>query len=62
MNSPNLAALFGDSGAALDVLDAIVNAYDNGRLKDCVVKHEGAQVWLIDELARAIVEQQEVVS
>lgn len=53
----NLDELKADAGDMLDVLGMIVDFLDDGRLKDCTVRHDGQQVWLIDELARAIVDR-----
>lgn len=59
----NLDAMRADAGAMYDVLGELVDAYDRGRIGDCVVRSsEGQAVWLIHELARELVTKHEVKS
>lgn len=56
----DLEALRTDAGDMYDVLSQIVDAKDSGRLRgDIVVTHQGERVWLIEELARGLVEKHE---
>jgi hypothetical protein len=57
-----LVALRADAGDLYDVLGMIVDKFDDGLINDRVVKHNGEQVWLIDELARGLVERHEIKS
>lgn len=59
MNTAQLQAMREDAGDMYDLLATLVYKYDDGKLKDCVVKHNNESVWLIDELCRGLVEKHE---
>ena len=63
MSKFDLTALQADAGDMYDVLGQIVDQYDAGRITDRVVKRsDGVRVWLIDELARELVQRHEAQS
>ncbi len=53
----DMEALKADAGDMYDVLSMIVDKFDEGLFQDRVVKHKGVQVWLLDELARDLVDR-----
>lgn len=53
----DIDALKADAGAMYDVLAMIVDFYENGKIEDQIITHNGVRMWLIDEVARELVER-----
>lgn len=56
----DLQEMRADAGDLYDALGQIVDAFDAGRIRgDIVVTHAGVRKWLIDEMARELVQKHE---